>query len=87
MNENNKRPMYTIGKVADILNCGLGRNQLYDFLKKQNIIEWNNAPKSEFISKGYFIYHIAKKPWSPRQFVTTLVTEEGLKFIKELVKK
>lgn len=41
--------------VADILNIkGLGRNKLFEFLRKNNILNNNNQPYRQYIDCGYF---------------------------------
>ncbi|MBV4356300.1 phage antirepressor KilAC domain-containing protein [Pinibacter aurantiacus] len=82
-----KKPtIFNIGEVAEKLNCGLTKHKLFEFLRNENVCEYNNAPKSEFVTKGYLIYKRVEKRWINQTFVTTLVTEEGFKFIEGLIK-
>ena len=84
MNEK-KGPMYNIGEVARILGLHLGKNQLYAFLKQNDIIDNNNSPYQEYINKGLFEKYVKVQPWNGRAYTITLVTEDGLSFIMELV--
>ncbi len=84
MENNNKALLYNIGEAAKKMELGLGRNNLYAFLKKRNVIASDDSPNPEFINKGLFEKCIKIQPWNGRPYVVALVTEEGLKFIKEL---
>lgn len=86
MTKNENVRLYNLAEVARLLNLSIGKNQLYEFLRLEDILEYNNAPKSQFINKGYFVYKVVKKKWYNHTFVMPLVTEQGLGFIDELFK-
>jgi hypothetical protein len=61
MNQENKIiKTYNLGEAAEILNCGLGRNQLYELLKVNQIIRSDNSPVHEYVSTGYLQLYTKK---------------------------
>jgi phage antirepressor YoqD-like protein len=43
-----------MGQVAKIIDMGMGRNQLFDFLREKNVLRQNNEPYQVYIDKGWF---------------------------------
>ena len=41
-------------ECAKILNMGIGRNRLFEFLRSRGILDRKNLPYQIFIDKGYF---------------------------------
>lgn len=75
--------------VADLLNIkGLGRNNLYKFLRERNILNKRNEPYRDFINKGYFEVKESKYLVDDEIKVTTTtyVTQKGVDYIRKLVK-
>lgn len=80
-----------IGEVAKVLNCGIGRNKLFDFLRKEKVLMKNNIPKQHFVDEGYFRV-IETKYTKPNGDVSinlkTVVYQKGVDYIrKRLIKK
>lgn len=42
-----------VGTVAKILNCGIGRNKLFEFLKNEGILDGRNIPYQRYVGAGY----------------------------------
>lgn len=76
-----------IGSAAKVLNIkGMGRNDLFWILRKNNILMHNNQPYQEFIDRGYFrtIEQKYSKPdGSTHINIKTLVFQKGLDFIRK----
>lgn len=86
--ENNIIKTYSMGHAAQMLNCGLGRNQLYELLKANYIIQSDNTPFIQYIRKGYFQEYSKsyKTKYNTFKFHRlTLVTEEGMKWLRQFV--
>lgn len=79
-----------IGEVAKVLNCGIGRNKLFDFLRKEKVLMKNNIPKQRFVDEGYFRV-IETKYTKPNGDVSinlkTVVYQKGVDYIRKLLKK
>ena len=43
-----------LGDVAKILDMGIGRNKLFEFLRQKNILTYDNRPYQKYIDAGYF---------------------------------
>ena len=86
--EHNIIKTYTMGHASSILNCGLGRNQLYQLLKDNRIIQSDNTPFIEYIRKGYFQEYLKSYKTKYNTFKChrlTLVTEEGMRWLQQFV--
>lgn len=79
-----------IGEVAKVLNCGIGRNKLFDLLRKEKVLMKNNIPKQHFVDEGYFRV-IETKYTKPNGDVSinlkTVVYQKGVDYIRKLLKK
>lgn len=79
-----------IGEVAKVLNCRIGRNKLFDFLRKEKVLMKNNIPKQHFVDEGYFRV-IETKYTKPNGDVSinlkTVVYQKGVDYIRKLLKK
>lgn len=79
-----------IGEVAKVLNCGIGRNKLFDFLRKEKVLMKNNIPKQHFVDEGYF-RAIETKYTKPNGDVSinlkTVVYQKGVDYIRKLLIK
>lgn len=79
-----------IGEVAKVMNCGIGRNKLFDFLRKEKVLMKNNIPKQHFVDEGYFRV-IETKYTKPNGDVSinlkTVVYQKGVDYIRKLLKK
>lgn len=77
-----------IGDAAKVLNMGLGRNRLFEILRKEKILMSNNTPYQEFIDRGYF--RTIEQKWTTpegetRISIKTLVYQKGLNYIRRIV--
>lgn len=43
-----------MGSVAKVLNCGIGRNNLFEFLREQGVLMSNNSPYQSYVDRGWF---------------------------------
>jgi prophage antirepressor-like protein len=76
--------------AAKLLNAGMGRTKLYEFLRDHGVLMSDNVPYQAFIDRGYFRViesryqtpdgeiHIRKK---------TVVYQRGLDYIRRLISK
>lgn len=77
-----------MGNAAKVLNMGLGRNKLFEFLRDKKVLMHNNKPYQTFIDRGYFrlIETTFDKPdGSTHINIKTLVYQKGLNYIKNLI--
>ena len=78
----------SIGECAKVLNMGIGRNKLFEFLRQQKILRENNEPYQKYIDLGYF-RQIEQKWHTPegdtKIYIKTLVYQKGLDFIRKLL--
>lgn len=74
--------------VANVLDCGLGRNQLFELLRIHEIVNHKNEPYQRFIDQGLFevSLYAVKIGNSSKMKSTTLVTPKGIEYINKLVK-
>lgn len=89
MNNNHEtQTLLSMSEVAATLNCGLGKNRLFAFLRKKKILQNNNIAFPQYCIKGYFSTYLKRVPTkfgTSKTFLVTLVTESGLAFIKQLL--
>ena len=79
-----------IGDVAKILDIGIGRNKLFEFLREKNILTSDNRPYQRYIDAGYFrvIEQKYEVNGEVRINIKTLVFQKGIDWIrKQLVKE
>jgi anti-repressor protein len=76
-----------IGRVARVLNFrGMGRNNLFAFLREARILMGDNLPYQEYIDRGYF--RIIEQRYQTQDGEThislkTLVYQSGVDFIRQ----
>lgn len=79
-----------IGMTAKVLNMGIGRNKLFDLLRKYKVLRENNEPYQRYIDGGLFRV-IETKFTVPngdtRVNLKTVVYQKGVDFIRKLVQK
>ncbi|GAC1385495.1 MAG: hypothetical protein NVSMB45_14370 [Ginsengibacter sp.] len=85
-NARTREIVYTLSEVAKKLNIeGVGRNILYSYLKKLNIINFYNTPNQEYLDLEYFkISYGSMNPNWNGQFPKTVVTPKGLIWLLEV---
>ena len=78
-----------IGTVAKVLNIkGIGRNNLFEFLRDRGVLMSNNQPKQTYCDRGYFCVIESKynKPDGSTHINTkTVVYQKGLDYIRKLL--
>jgi len=79
-----------VGEVAKVLAIkGYGRNNLFKFLREQNVLMHNNQPYQKYIDCGYFKQ--IETQWYDRKAemthigLKTVVYQKGLDFIRNLI--
>ena len=76
----------TMGELAKVIGIkGLGRNNLFQFLKKQGILQFNNVPYQAYMNKGHFV--CIQTEHNRRVYTVTLATPSGVEFVIGLLKK
>lgn len=79
---------FDIGSAAKVLNMGIGRNRLFEFLRDKQVLMDNNQPYQKYVDRGYFrtIEQKYNKPDGSTQInIKTLVYQKGLDFIRKLL--
>ena len=79
-----------IGTAAKILNMGIGRNELFEFLRNKNILMSDNQPYQKYVDMGHFriIESSYIKPDGSKHIgFKTVVFQTGLNYIRTLLKK
>lgn len=77
-------------QVAKVLDCGLGRNKIFELLRNNSILQYNNIPYQKYVDLGYFrvVEQSFSKPNGEKCVSTkTLVFQRGLDFIRKQIKK
>ena len=77
-----------IGHAAKVLNCGIGRNRLFAFLREQGVLMADNTPFQAQIDRGHF--RTIEQRWTTpdgetRISIKTLVYQRGLDYIRKLM--
>ena len=79
-----------LGDVAKILDMGIGRNKLFEFLRQKSILTYDNRPYQKYIDAGYFrvIEQKYEVNGEVRINIKTLVFQKGIDWIrKQLLKE
>lgn len=79
-----------IGDVAKVLDMGIGRNKLFQFLRAEKILASDNRPYQEFIDRGYFRVVEQKYDKGYGEVginIKTLVFQKGVDFIRRRLSK
>ena len=76
-----------IGKVAKVLNVGIGRNRLFETLRNKHILQNTNVPYQKYIDAGYF--RVIEQKYmnidgTTHINVKTLVYQRGVDFIRKI---
>ena len=81
-------PTYKIGEVATKTEIPkLGRNKLYNILKRQGIVDNFNRPEQRYIDDGLLTRPISKNDicgWKIWRNVTLAIGTRGIEFVKEI---
>lgn len=78
-----------IGAVAKVLNRGIGRNRLFEILRKSGVLMANNTPYQKYVDEGWFRCIETKYTvgGETRIHIKTVVFQKGVKKIGELIGK
>lgn len=81
-----------MGKMAKLLkdeHINIGRNRLFDWLRKKEILMKNNMPYQRYIEGGYFQVKEStyETPYGTKTQQTTFVTGKGQIYITERLRK
>ena len=79
-----------MGKVAKVLNMGVGRNKLFQFLRDHKVLQEKNEPYQKYVDCGYFRIVESKynKPdGSTHISLKTVVYQKGMDYIRKILKK
>lgn len=78
-----------LSKLANKENIKIGRNRLFEFLRKEKMLMNNNIPYQKYIDNGYFVViEITKStPYGDKIFCKTLVQGKGQIAIIEKLRK
>ncbi len=76
-----------IGTAAKVLNCGMGQNGLFAFLRENNIFMANNQPYQKYIDEGWFRCIESKYgvQGETRIYIKTVVFQKGIRKIREMI--
>lgn len=75
-------------EVAKVLNCGMGRNKIFELLRDKGVLNSKNQPYQQFVDMGYFRViesSVTLPDGSVRINLKTVVFQKGLDFIRKLV--
>lgn len=88
-NTNNLIDMNAMAKLARAENIPVGRNRLFDRLKRMGVLMSNNLPYQQYIDRGYFAVKesVFEVDGLKKTYQQTLVTGKGQVFIIGLLKK
>lgn len=78
-----------MGKVAKVINMGIGRNNLFEFLRNEKVLMQNNNPMQRYIDCGWFrcVESSYMKPNGDMCInVKTVAFQKGVDGIRKLVK-
>jgi phage antirepressor YoqD-like protein len=77
-----------VGAAAKVLNCGMGRNKLFEFLRDRRLLQDDNEPYQKYVNQGLFEVELIPVMINGIKDVKTktLVTPKGLEYINKLIK-
>ena len=78
-----------IGDVAKVLDMGIGRNKLFEFLRDEKILMNDNSPYQKYIDLEYFRVIEQKYEKNGDTYISlkTLVFQKGINFIRKRLSK
>ena len=80
----------SIGELAKILGVkGYGRNNLFEFLRQNDVLDKNNVPMQRYVDAGYFrvIEQHFMRNSEPCVNIKTLVYQRGVDFVRRMIAK
>lgn len=77
-----------MAEVAKTLNCGIGRNKLFRFLRDKKVLNGCNIPYQQYVDAGYF--KVVESHYTAQDKVRvalkTVVFQRGLNYIRKLLR-
>lgn len=76
----------SMADVAKVLDMGVGRNKLFEFLRDKEILQKDNRPYQKYIDRGYFrvVEQKFDKPYGEIGIsIKTLVFQSGVDYIRK----
>lgn len=88
----NSSDLIDMGKMAKLLNdedIPIGRNRLFEYLRKKKILMTGNTPYQKYIDDGYFKLkeRVVSTPYGEKTYTTTYVTGRGQIYITEKLRE
>lgn len=87
MSSEDLREMSTVAKELNFL--GMGRNNLFEYLKRKDVLRYNNEPYQAHVSSGYF--KVIEQSYQVGDCIKinrkTMATSKGIRFIAKLLLK
>lgn len=88
----NSSDLIDMGKMAKLLNdedIPIGRNKLFEYLRKKKILMTGNTPYQKYIDNGYFKLKekVVSTPYGEKTYTTTYVTGKGQIYITEKLRE
>jgi phage antirepressor YoqD-like protein len=77
--------LHSMADSAKIIDCGIGRNKLFQFLRDSKILKSDNTPYQSQIDNGYFKIKIKVNTDIEKNIPVTYVTPKGIEYIKKLL--
>lgn len=79
------KDVISLAEAAKVLELGIGRNKLFEFLRKEKILQRDNQPYQKYVDLGYFRtieqkYTVGDEV---RINIKTLVYQKGLDYIRK----
>lgn len=75
--------------VAKVLNMGIGRNNLFKFLREHKIVDKRNVPYQEYVNRHWFksvpVYFDDPRTGLPSVYLKTVVFPVGIDGIRQLL--
>lgn len=75
--------------VAKVLNMGIGRNNLFKFLREHKVVDKRNVPYHEYVNKHWFksipVYFDDPRTGLPSVYLKTVVFPVGIDGIRQLL--
>ena len=76
-----------IGMAAKVLNCGMGQNKLFAFLRENKVLMANNQPYQKYIDEGWFRCIESKYDYRGEThiYIKPVLFQKGLRKIREMI--
>ena len=65
---------------------GLGRNNLFNWLKARNFVMMNTEPYQQYVERGYFVRNPSENKINGKVRYTTMLTPKGTAWLTKLLK-